>query len=201
MLQVSDLFPGADVVASDAMDDFVVDVLPHKASLPLLTEEIGDTWIMGTLQDALPFSHPALHPASLCNPIAHSLHTPRLDTLFCSRAGPVGPLNTVLCGRHPTGASADPKKVALFRAASRVHASCFADHSCVERADNNTGVRFFVDIGFPPCLPRSLLPTLPKPQRAIGLHCTDQHFVLIGALPVVLCQNWGFRRCGTLSGC
>ena len=46
-LQVKDLFPGADVVASDAMDDFVADVLPHKASLPLLTEEIGDTWIMG----------------------------------------------------------------------------------------------------------------------------------------------------------
>ena len=78
-----DLYPGAVVVASDAMDDFVQDVLPFMASLPVVTQEIGDTWIMG--------------------------------------------------------ASADPLKVALFRAASRVHARCVADHSCVARAGGPGG--------------------------------------------------------------
>ena len=65
---VQGLFPAATVVASDAFDDFVADVLPHMDSLPEISAEIGDTWIMG--------------------------------------------------------ADADPKKVALFRAACRVHARC-----------------------------------------------------------------------------
>jgi hypothetical protein len=41
------LFPNADTVASDAFDDFLEDVLPFKDTLPVITAEIGDTWIMG----------------------------------------------------------------------------------------------------------------------------------------------------------
>ena len=54
--------------ASDAFDDFVALVLPHTSQLPVVTMEIGDTWIQG--------------------------------------------------------ASADPKKMAWFRAMSRARASC-----------------------------------------------------------------------------
>ena len=72
------LFPAATVQASDAFDDFVAAVEPHRASLPVVTAEIGDTWIMGT--------------------------------------------------------SADPKKVALYRAASRAHAACTRRGDCVARS-------------------------------------------------------------------
>ena len=50
---ISLLFPGAKVVASDAIDDFVAAVLPHKHTLPVVTAEIGDTWIMGANADPL----------------------------------------------------------------------------------------------------------------------------------------------------
>ena len=41
---ISLMYPKASVVASDAFDDFIADVLPYKASLPVVTAEIGDTW-------------------------------------------------------------------------------------------------------------------------------------------------------------
>ena len=41
------------MVASDAFDDFVAAVLPAKASLPVVTAEIGDTWIQGASSDPL----------------------------------------------------------------------------------------------------------------------------------------------------
>lgn len=44
-------FPDATVVASDAFDDFVADVLPFVHTLPTVTAEIGDTWIMGANSD------------------------------------------------------------------------------------------------------------------------------------------------------
>eukprot|EP01047_Picozoa_sp_COSAG01_P053957 COSAG01_NODE_5841_length_4002_cov_3.100179_2_plen_112_part_00 len=44
-------FPGAEVVASDAFDDFVADVQPFLHHLPVLESEIGDTWIMGASSD------------------------------------------------------------------------------------------------------------------------------------------------------
>eukprot|EP00935_MAST-01C_sp_MAST-1C-sp1_P002549 g2549.t1 len=49
--QVQKLFPGAKVVASDAFDDFVQDVWEHRDSLPVVTAEIGDTWIHGASTD------------------------------------------------------------------------------------------------------------------------------------------------------
>ena len=70
------LFPGAHVDSSDAFDDFIQRVIPVKDTLPLVTAEIGDTWIYG--------------------------------------------------------ASADPLKVALFRAASRAYGACMNGHTCVD---------------------------------------------------------------------
>lgn len=84
---VQALFPSAhSVVASDAFDDFIAEVLPHKASLPRVSAELGDTWIMG--------------------------------------------------------ADADPKKVALFRAASRAHATCLKDgrQQCAARCISQPGL-------------------------------------------------------------
>jgi hypothetical protein len=68
---ISHLFPSVakeNIVASDAFDDFINAVWPNRGKLPVVTAEIGDTWIFG--------------------------------------------------------ASADPLKMALFRAASRIHAKC-----------------------------------------------------------------------------
>ena len=42
-----ELFPAANISAIDALDEFVASVEPHKAKLPLVTAEIGDTWIEG----------------------------------------------------------------------------------------------------------------------------------------------------------
>jgi hypothetical protein len=50
---VEGLFPRATVVASDGFDDFVADVLPYADSLPVVTAEIGDTWIQGASSDPL----------------------------------------------------------------------------------------------------------------------------------------------------
>ncbi|XP_065831101.1 uncharacterized protein [Oscarella lobularis] len=44
------LFPGAKIVASD-FDSFVRAILPMKDTLPVYTEEIGDTWIYGVPSD------------------------------------------------------------------------------------------------------------------------------------------------------
>ena len=43
---VKKLFPGAEVVASDAFDDFVNDVWEHRSSLPVVTAEIGDLCLL-----------------------------------------------------------------------------------------------------------------------------------------------------------
>ena len=67
---VEHIYPNAMVHASDAFDDFVTAVSPHAAGLPVVTAEIGDTWIQG--------------------------------------------------------ASADPRKMATFRAISRARAQCVA---------------------------------------------------------------------------
>jgi hypothetical protein len=54
---VDELFPSAsEVVASDAFDDFIADVLPYKSSLPVVTAELGDTWIMGADAGSAQFS-------------------------------------------------------------------------------------------------------------------------------------------------
>jgi hypothetical protein len=45
--EVAAAFPQAQVVASDAFDDFVADVLGMAHTLPVVTGEIGDTWIYG----------------------------------------------------------------------------------------------------------------------------------------------------------
>ena len=50
---VTVLFPKATVVSSDAFDDFIEDVLPYKNSLPVVTAELGDTWMMGANADPL----------------------------------------------------------------------------------------------------------------------------------------------------
>jgi hypothetical protein len=47
------LFPNATLHASDAFDDFITAVEPFKANLPLVTAEIGDTWIHGASTDPL----------------------------------------------------------------------------------------------------------------------------------------------------
>ena len=62
-------FPSAkSVVASDAFDDFVAAVLPFKATLPLVTAEIGDTWIHGADSDPLKVAwyRSALRQRSAC---------------------------------------------------------------------------------------------------------------------------------------
>ena len=71
---VEKIFPGAEVTSSDAFDDFVEDVWPHSGTLPVVTAEIGDTWIFG--------------------------------------------------------ASTDPVKVAMYRAASRLRAACVTEGRC-----------------------------------------------------------------------
>ena len=38
-------FPNAKIRASDAFDDFVAKVLPVQHTLPVLTHEMGDSWI------------------------------------------------------------------------------------------------------------------------------------------------------------
>ncbi len=53
---VSARYPEAKVSASDAFDDFVSDVFPHRDSLPVVTAEIGDTWMMGANSDPLKIS-------------------------------------------------------------------------------------------------------------------------------------------------
>ena len=76
------LFPEAtEIVASDGMDDFVLDILPYKDTLPVVTAEIGDTWIMG--------------------------------------------------------ASADPLKMGLFRAAQRVYSTCAKENNCLKLANGD----------------------------------------------------------------
>ena len=42
-------FPQAQIETSDAFDDFVDDVWPFLHTLPVVTGEIGDTWIYGLL--------------------------------------------------------------------------------------------------------------------------------------------------------
>jgi hypothetical protein len=41
------------VVASDAFDDFISAVLPVRDALPVVSAEIGDTWIQGASSDPL----------------------------------------------------------------------------------------------------------------------------------------------------
>lgn len=50
---VRQMYPRAEVVASDAFDDFVRDALPFKSTLPVVTAEIGDTWVHGADADPL----------------------------------------------------------------------------------------------------------------------------------------------------
>ena len=50
---IRDLYPGAELAPSDAFDDFISDIMPYKDTLPVITEEIGDTWIMGVSSDPL----------------------------------------------------------------------------------------------------------------------------------------------------
>ena len=43
-------FPGADIRAS-TLEDFILAVHPIQDRLPLVNNEIGDTWIMGVASD------------------------------------------------------------------------------------------------------------------------------------------------------
>ena len=43
---------GRGVVASDAFDDFIADITPYVDTLPVVTAELGDTWLMGANADA-----------------------------------------------------------------------------------------------------------------------------------------------------
>eukprot|EP00943_MAST-04B_sp_MAST-4B-sp1_P001592 g1592.t1 len=79
---ISNLFPHAEIVSSDAFDDFITDIMQYKDTLPVVTQEIGDTWIMGI--------------------------------------------------------TADPKKVALFRACSRIHSKCVLENTCIQKSNNDT---------------------------------------------------------------
>ena len=47
------MFPAANISAINALDEFVAAVEPHKANLPLVTAELGDTWIEGASSDPL----------------------------------------------------------------------------------------------------------------------------------------------------
>eukprot|EP00040_Diaphanoeca_grandis_P025095 m.138598 g.138598 ORF g.138598 m.138598 type:complete len:904 (+) comp30005_c0_seq1:320-3031(+) len=51
--EVQQMYPKAKIHASDAFDDFVSAVLPYKSTLPVVTAEIGDTWIQGASSDPL----------------------------------------------------------------------------------------------------------------------------------------------------
>jgi hypothetical protein len=42
---------GRGVVASDAFDDFIADIAPYVGTLPVVTAELGDTWMMGADAD------------------------------------------------------------------------------------------------------------------------------------------------------
>lgn len=50
---IQTFFPAASVTSSDAFDDFVEAVLPVKSALPVITAELGDTWMMGANADPL----------------------------------------------------------------------------------------------------------------------------------------------------
>ena len=78
---VGSMFPHAEIVASDGFDDFVTDIWPHRGDLPLISAEIGDTWMFG--------------------------------------------------------ADADPLKVGLFRAASRIHAQCSRNSDCISKSNGD----------------------------------------------------------------
>lgn len=47
------MYPAANITAVDALDGFVGAVAPHMSKLPLVTAEIGDTWIRGASSDPL----------------------------------------------------------------------------------------------------------------------------------------------------
>ena len=53
---IQKMFPKASVSASDAFDDFIRAVEPFKAQLPIVSAEIGDTWIHGASTDPLKVS-------------------------------------------------------------------------------------------------------------------------------------------------
>lgn len=50
MERLREKYPGAEIV-SGTMDEFVEIVLAHKDELPIVTEELGDTWIHGVSTD------------------------------------------------------------------------------------------------------------------------------------------------------
>ena len=49
---LKELFPGATILASD-YDSFVLELMQHQDGLPIVSGEIGDTWIYGTASDPL----------------------------------------------------------------------------------------------------------------------------------------------------
>ena len=50
---VQSIYPHATLHPSDAFDDFISAVWPIRNSLPVVTQEIGDTWIQGASSDPL----------------------------------------------------------------------------------------------------------------------------------------------------
>ena len=73
---VQQMYPGARIQSSDAFDDFVDRVWPHRARLPLVTAEIGDTWIYGADSDPLK--------------VAQFRAASRLRAAWCTSAGSKG---------------------------------------------------------------------------------------------------------------
>jgi hypothetical protein len=51
--EVKQTFPNAKLHSSDSFDDFVEKVWPVRSNLPVVTAEIGDTWIYGASTDPL----------------------------------------------------------------------------------------------------------------------------------------------------
>eukprot|EP00912_Choanoflagellata_sp_UC4_P001668 UC4_evm5s1059 len=52
-MQVQSMYPRAKVHSSDGFDDFITAVWPYRHTLPVVTQEIGDTWIQGASSDPL----------------------------------------------------------------------------------------------------------------------------------------------------
>ena len=79
---VGSMFPKAtEIIASDGFDDFVSEVWQHRGDLPVVSAEIGDTWVFG--------------------------------------------------------ADADPLKIGLFRAASRIHSRCSQKNNCILKSNGD----------------------------------------------------------------
>eukprot|EP00939_MAST-03C_sp_MAST-3C-sp1_P003394 g3394.t1 len=98
------LYPGANIVSSNAFDDFVEAIWPFKSTLPIVTAELGDTWVMGLNADPIKvaFFRAAQREYSACISKGKCLDEDRLDD------GAEFPLRTferllMTCAEHTYG--------------------------------------------------------------------------------------------------